>query len=223
LCSPCRTSVSGAMPVCDSGMCDFKCNSDRTQCSGACVDTRSDKNNCGRCGNACSGAQSCDRGACECPAGTHDCNGRCVSNTDVATCGDRCSPCPAPTAGSGQATCTFGQCDFTCNPSTPQKCGNQCVNIYTDPKHCGGCDAAPCANQHICENGKCTCGAGKLDCVYECQDAFDVKSCGTCWVACNDDPNGIGTPQCTAQQTCVLSCPSTHVFDENAYTCVPRA
>jgi len=36
-----------------------------TSCSGKCVDTRDDPNNCGGCGNKCTGETYCDKGSCK--------------------------------------------------------------------------------------------------------------------------------------------------------------
>jgi hypothetical protein len=37
----------------ESCECKPRCTSEQTQCNGACVDLKSDNNNCGRCGNVC--------------------------------------------------------------------------------------------------------------------------------------------------------------------------
>ncbi|MFZ5443536.1 MAG: FG-GAP-like repeat-containing protein [Myxococcota bacterium] len=48
----------------------------------------------------------------DCAFGTHHCDGACVADDDVATCGARCTPCPQTTGG--RATCTAGACGFEC-------------------------------------------------------------------------------------------------------------
>jgi hypothetical protein len=53
-----------------------------------------------------------DAGA-PCPSGEHRCGDGCVSSTDVASCGDRCVPCPA--VENGAATCE-GACGLACDP-----------------------------------------------------------------------------------------------------------
>jgi hypothetical protein len=40
-----------------------------------------------------------------------------------------------------------------------KKCGSKCVDIATDRAHCGECYQA-CADQYVCESGRCTLGGG---------------------------------------------------------------
>ena len=47
------------------------------RCNGTCVDTRTDRQNCGACGNVCLPGKVCSGGKC-CPKGTINCNGSCV-------------------------------------------------------------------------------------------------------------------------------------------------
>lgn len=59
------------------------------------------------------GVQEVDAGPRPCAAGAHRCDDTCVADTAVATCGDRCEPCP--TAGDGsEATCVQGACGLRC-------------------------------------------------------------------------------------------------------------
>ena len=44
--------------------CGISCNANLTHCGGACVDTQSDANNCGRCGHGCVGG-ACVAGQCQ--------------------------------------------------------------------------------------------------------------------------------------------------------------
>jgi hypothetical protein len=52
--------------------CGFNCNSAYSLCSGACVDEKTDNNNCGGCGLlfACAPGHSCQSGVCKCNAPT---------------------------------------------------------------------------------------------------------------------------------------------------------
>jgi hypothetical protein len=38
-------------------------------CNGTCVATCCDNNNCGACGNVCTGGLTCFEGVCDCPSG----------------------------------------------------------------------------------------------------------------------------------------------------------
>ena len=52
----------------------------------ACVDRGSDGNNCGECGNTCSGGKTCQGGTCACPAGACTCLAALTGFAGVAAC-----------------------------------------------------------------------------------------------------------------------------------------
>lgn len=94
------------------------CPSGQTLCSGACVDTSTDPNNCGFCGQLCptgSGFE-CAAGACGCPAGETVCGTRCESRpcycantqSELSNCGACGRVCFNPTGG--PAACSEGCC-----------------------------------------------------------------------------------------------------------------
>jgi hypothetical protein len=58
-----------------------------TDCSGVCVDTRTDVSHCGACGNACTGGRVCVAGACVCRAGRSDCSGVCLATGAACSAG----------------------------------------------------------------------------------------------------------------------------------------
>ncbi|MBT8469885.1 MAG: hypothetical protein KJN97_14170 [Deltaproteobacteria bacterium] len=60
---------------------------------------------------------------CVCIAGFHSCGGVCVSDSDVASCGTLCAPCPTPP--SSTATCELGVCDFVCSVGF-ERCDDAC-------------------------------------------------------------------------------------------------
>jgi|SRR5215204_461877 len=94
-CPETATCVQGA-----GGGCT--CPAGQIACNNACVP--SDDNNCGACGNVCSGGQVCVNGSCGCPSGLTDCNGTCVDTTtdpfNCGTCGNQC--------GANQPPCCLG-------------------------------------------------------------------------------------------------------------------
>ncbi|HJL17154.1 MAG TPA: hypothetical protein RMH99_15920 [Sandaracinaceae bacterium LLY-WYZ-13_1] len=78
-----------------------------------------------------------DDGGAGCVDGTHDCGGACVPDTDVATCGDRCAPCPAPAHGS--ATCDGTACGARCDEGYAD-CDGACVEDVAVEAVCDGLD-----------------------------------------------------------------------------------
>ena len=78
-------SVDAPLPL-DAGGCP----NGTSFCLNNCVDLQTDKNNCGRCYNQCSGQRSCVKGMCECPAGLTACGFfDCVDlQTNDTNCGE---------------------------------------------------------------------------------------------------------------------------------------
>ena len=136
-------------------------------CAGACIDTTSDSNNCGTCGNVCTSTDplatgaACDGdGICEptCNAPYAGCGGACVdTSSDPNNCGSCGNPCQAMSgdtvACSGSAcavtSCPTGFAD--CNASPYDGCE---TNTSTDSNSCGGCDVV-CPNGALCTSGAC--------------------------------------------------------------------
>jgi hypothetical protein len=54
------------------GTCPVSCGS-QTNCFGTCVNTSSDPQNCGQCGNKCSTNYECDNGVCSSTSSQHNC------------------------------------------------------------------------------------------------------------------------------------------------------
>ncbi|HOU94155.1 MAG TPA: MYXO-CTERM sorting domain-containing protein, partial [Polyangiaceae bacterium] len=65
-------------------------------------------------------------------------------------------------------------------------CGALCVDLATDPAHCGRCEAL-CVAPQVCSAAACaaSCPAGQTQCGQACV-ALDthVLNCGTCGHAC---------------------------------------
>ena len=209
-CGACGHSCS-ADRTCMSGSCE--CAGTTTECDGECVDTATDDDHCGQCGHACPtiahGANTCSGSACHlaCNGGYHDCNGSCVSDDAVATCGSSCSPCTAPAHAS--PTCDGTSCGFACD-SGYVPCDDGC---------CEDCATAGCTgftwcnpDNGLCEEG-CThqsqCDGGNEFCwleMHTCEQTVDT-SCPSGYSYFGECSNGV--------QFCVHSgVPSgtTHVF-----------
>src|SRR5262245_5845694 len=104
-------------------------SSNQTVCSGQCVDTSSDMNNCGSCGIPCAAGRTCQSGLCNGPPGLLECNGSCVAS-DAMHCGTCTMMC------SGNQVCNNGSCTGNCGSQTP--CGTGC-----------------CSATQQCTNGAC--------------------------------------------------------------------
>lgn len=116
----------------------------------ACVDTRSDAQHCGRCGNVCSGGQICDQGSCACPLGLTLCGGRCLdTQSSLQNCGSCGTAC-----GGGQV-CDGGNCEC---PAGQALCDGSCFDTQTDNAHCGSC-TVKCGLGQGCGGGSCQSGA----------------------------------------------------------------
>ena len=175
-------------------------------CTGACVNTQTDNSNCGACGTACAGGQSCAAGACACPMGQIFCGGRCVNPlTDNANCG------ACGTACSGGQSCTNGTC--AC-PGGGASCGGRCVNTNTETDHCGRCGnmcAAPLNSTATCAMGACgfTCTTGFGNCDTNPANGCETNltnnglHCGMCGNACAPPANAFST--CAAGR-CSFGC-----------------
>ncbi len=194
---------AGAM---DSGP---HCGVGLTDCSGACVDLLSDKNNCGDCDARCTGSDVCttheaDGGtktACAPPCAgtlklcvpTGTTTGVCVDTTsDENNCQDCNRPCPAG------FVCEGSQCLVDCHGLT--RCDGQCVDTSSNDQYCGNCSTNCKTSSEVCAGGNC-----------EASCSFPFIACGTgasstCVNPTNDNQNcnGCGKP-CASGYACVNS------------------
>jgi hypothetical protein len=89
-----------------------------------------------------------------------------------------------------------------------------CVDVATDPKHCGDC-ATPCTTlNQICTVGHCLCPASLPDqcpqgsstaCVNK---ATDKTNCGTCGNVCGKTNEQCIGSQCQCPSTYPTACPA---------------
>ena len=238
LCGSCVTGCSEPTPVCapmtgaPTGYgCSSGCLAPLTaRCNGVCVNTDTDRNHCGACGNVCpttsvaNGTTSCVMGACAlaCNAGYGNCDGNTANGCEARTtndvnncgmCGNRCTAPPGSTA-----SCVSGVCTLTCAAGSgdcDRMGANGCeVDLRSDPMNCGACGNS-CVGRPgatgMCVNGACqfTCNAGFSNCDgsftngCEADTSSNPTNCGGCGFRCATAPNA--TPACAAS-VCGITC-----------------
>jgi len=151
----------GGGHVCISGTC--QCPSGTAVCGGNCVDTTSDRNNCGGCGTQCSTYEVCNSGVCACTKTV------CLSDfgsttyvcVDTDTDPRNCGGC-AWGGGTGMlcasGVCVGGQC--VCQQGW-SACGPGCC-----PPQLNGYPLQACQPFASCRGGyNCSYGNGGNTCV----------------------------------------------------------
>jgi glucosylceramidase len=118
-----------------------------TACGQSCVNTATDNNNCGTCGNLCGIGQSCQASQCVCQTGLILCNGLCVQS-DANHCGTCTMTCSAGQVCSNNA-CTSEGCT-----GSQMMCGTACVDTTSSDTNCGSCGHACTAGQR-CMSSTC--------------------------------------------------------------------
>ena len=108
---------TGTTPSGDTGTTGG-CTGGTMLCAGSCVDTTTNLDNCGTCGNACTTGQSCSAGVCGtgsgCSTGDTSCGGICTDLTsdpdNCGSCGNICpgGSCTASACG-GSGGCSGGE------------------------------------------------------------------------------------------------------------------
>lgn len=111
--------------------------------------------------------------------------------------------CPFP------SQCVGGVCAVEpvtrCGAFDPTKCtktvcGESCVDLQSDSRHCGACDRACGGPQSVCVDGECSCPVGQRLCDGACVPS-DARNCGACGVTCSG-----ATPYCDGL-ACVATAP----------------
>lgn len=206
--------------VCEGNVCTIRCEGDRIECDGRCVNTDDDIEHCGTCdevGDAVeAGAARCDDGNCgiACDPGLTLCDGACVdTKTSVRNCGDCGAACQT-----GEV-CASGECTLNCASGT-EECAGACVDLASSPAHCGACHAAcsaPANAQAVCVGSTCdfVCRDDFEECSGSCVDTqTDVNHCGGCGTRCESHD---GSPRCD-RGTCKADCRSGENYCDG--TCV---
>ncbi|KAK4159933.1 hypothetical protein QBC43DRAFT_304259 [Cladorrhinum sp. PSN259] len=195
-------------------------------CTSVCVDSATDNNNCGACGNVCGSGTNCTAGVCVpvgCLSGLTDCNGQCVDLTnDYANCGSCGNLCFL-------SPCVDSICDYCPGDAVP--CGLGCANLSDDNNNCGTCGNV-CGSGTNCTAGVCVpidpdgfcngvpvdtfsdnnncgrcgnvCGSGQFCRQGSCVCEFLLNDCGTYCAALDSDNNNCGAcgNVCGSDTTC---------------------
>jgi len=164
-----------------------KCKKGKTRCGKACVNTVTDPDNCGGCGNQCNSTlgEGCVNGACTappplcmCEAGCCDANNSCLPGDSDQACGIGghifCRACVAP------ETCGGGGLPGVCgDPGQP--CGGHCT-----------------ANQ-ACVHGGCfpITDAQCTGCACGCTDGVDGSDKRLCLTL-------LGSEMCVSSDDCLV-------------------
>ncbi len=202
----------------------------------SCSDPMLDDMNCGGCGVVCKpddGALprsnmyfGCAGGECgheKCTSEYRDCDGvgangcetHILSPDNCGACGKACDP--------GQTCIRNRNNVYECAcPPGRTLCGDECIDILTDPRHCGSC-SIDCLNNTPtvtgaahCSFGSCKygCAEGRGDCNGDSKDGCetnllsDPRNCGACGNTCD----------LVAGQPCVLGGCVVEVCDGGVFT-----
>ena len=142
-----------------------------------CVDTTTDPQFCGGCATRCTGGEVCSGAVCvpACAPGLMSCSGNCVNlQSDPGNCGKCGTTCVVAVDG----YCQSGKCQSAACTTGYTACagslGNDaCVNLQTDPTHCGACGTSgstACSANEVCLAGVCTKYVPASGC-WECSPA----------------------------------------------------
>lgn len=133
------------------------------------------------------GAVGCEAGFADCNRDASDgCETRLGTATSCSACDDRCEGATPVCEGSAGSFACAGE---PCAPGF-ERCGSECVDVGSDPSHCGACDAG-CGTGEDCVGGTCACGGAPCAPGEECCDgacavlSTDDSHCGFCGRACD--------------------------------------
>ena len=154
------TGAALARPTADAGRKRRKkCKKGTKKCGKQCLNLSTDSANCGACGNACSGGQTCSGGVCTCPADQSFINGSCIPRfgctPELDTCAVGKRACPiftgesdanCQTDSTGQPFCATSRSCVTIDPNDVCPVGDgqprifiPCSNLCPQPGETGAC------------------------------------------------------------------------------------
>jgi hypothetical protein len=146
--------LPGDIPCVDQGDCVAAAG---TRCNTAMEEPVCQTIRCGAEGAPCVDEAQCPNGM------------RCHAN--------RCGTCPLVPEGGG---CVNGQ--VVCLGGLTL-CDSRCVDLRSDPEHCGACDT-PVPARGYCASGASDCSSADQLCGGECVARDDREHCGGCGLSC---------------------------------------
>ena len=172
--STCRQFGTGCTrgAQCCSGNCNTSRQSPRhlrnrcacavgeARCNGACVDTTSNVDNCGGCGEVCNSLEICASGACVCDSGLTACDGVCIdTDTDENNCGSCDETCDTVNGEECHEGGCCGAIHAAC--ATDTDCCDiatvQCISFFS-VNLCKKRQGQPCTTDDECFNDQCQAG-----------------------------------------------------------------
>ena len=242
---------------CGEAACECD-DTSRTLCGGmfgepsVCVDTRSDPENCGGCGELCADDATCVEGACRCddPSLTA-CEGRCVDTrvdgSACGGCGNWCTVLEETCVDSACVACgQLGEACCRLRGEDPGYCsagvcaGEQCVACGGTGQPCCTRGAACGATDDTCTGGVCTtracaepwsplpaelvprCEAATRECLAPCTTESCINAC----VAADRTPpstSGVTCAGCINYQLTYCTAISGCEAQLDAYECCLEA
>jgi len=165
-------------------------------CDGECIDPGRDDEHCGDCFEQCDDGTTCVEGNCR-----RLCDGGCDEPREVC----------------GGVVCV-------CAPGLTA-CDGVCVDLDTDPEHCGSCDRS-CGDDVACGGAACRpegCDAFPNACDLSCTNTEnDPLHCGECFEQCEPGTTCAGgecLPYHTLPGDVCGQCPCEEVCDPETSAC----
>ncbi len=150
--------------------------------SGCFLNTKTDVNNCGSCGNQCPTGAACVDGKCTCPTGSQECNKdgqkECI-NLEVMHYSN-CYTCKDGWVDADNKSYNGCETNIAHDPDNCGLVGNKCYNNTFYQNVARACADGQCL--FTCKAGYATCKTNSNGCETDIQT--DVKHCGSCTEDC---------------------------------------
>lgn len=154
-CEACTTNDPNADTSCVKGVCKFPCKIGYQACGNQCV-AKTDKNNCGSCGNVCLSSESCDGSTCHTKDGYVCANANeCASGKCTTFYPDQDGDKHGVGAGAIKACGTEPPAGFVTNSDDCCDVGGDAVNIFPGQTKYFTAQATSCNKgwDYNCSNG----------------------------------------------------------------------